>query len=218
MVGVAAMVVMMLGVVAVQAAPGVEKVEPREKVMYALVPTSMALYGCWEPCKCPVHFIGDMYGEFMMQQTSATPGVIEYAVTGVYWEVWDFRTGSVLYTVTGSGTYTITSHFPHLATQRLELDLDWDGRTDHFDSGDVPLGPDETISLTVANHDFYCLNDAFLITAVPVLPGPATTADAPAETGVEAEAAGDDAAGLEADAGSEGQASTSEEPAGAEKR
>ena len=139
-----------------------------EPIPYTLVAESWALYGCWNPCKCPVLIIGEMYGGFDLELISAESDLVrEYAVKNVSWDVYEWATWDYLYTVTGSGTYTITKSPTDDPTQRLILTLEYyyGMLEDEFDSGEVPLT--DEFSIEVANNDFYCLNDAFRITAVP---------------------------------------------------
>ena len=145
---------------------------------YELTEPSMAVWGCWAPCMCPQFLIGEMVGDFVMVLASESDELTEYTVQDVNWDVFNPRDDDAyLFTVTGSGTYQVFTPADGDATHRLVLDLEYDAYADQFDSGEMPLGEAGELSVWIANHDFHCLNDAFMIQAVPVEKPRRTPAD-----------------------------------------
>jgi len=122
--------------------------------------------GCYPPCLCPLWFTSDLNGTFELTFIGRNAlGDEFYDVTEVDWTL--PNTSGSMQAVTGSGSYTITNGV--LQTQRLELDLSFDGAAPiFFWSGDVPFTePFPILAITISRNGMVCFDQVFDIVAGP---------------------------------------------------
>ncbi|MFO0828324.1 MAG: hypothetical protein U0572_09250 [Phycisphaerales bacterium] len=133
-------------------------------VLYALGPPAEFHKGCYPPCQCAMQF-GPLTGTFVLHAESPGPLFTQYELANLNFEA---HVGTIVYPITGSGTFKLGGEFAYL--QRMELDLSVNGgATQHFDSGWVPPGAIwPQIDVTVSINGMYCVDTVLDIVAAPV--------------------------------------------------
>jgi len=132
---------------------------------YELTEESNYQEGCFAPCMCPIFLVPNIQGNFLLRILSQADELTHYEVLEVEWYM---SYGGESVHIIGSGYYQIC-----LDKHRMELDLKvGNSPIQHFDSGLVPYEYEfPNISLAVALNGFYCYDQVFDISAVPVLVG-----------------------------------------------
>jgi hypothetical protein len=139
---------------------------PPESATYTLSSaTSAFVWGCYDPCACPISIRSPLTGTFVLRMVSVYPIYTHYEVLDV-----DFqypRYEGAVGRIRGSGQYR---HGGEVALmEQLVLDLSFDGApVQHFDSGLRSAGaPFPHISTRVSLHSEYCFDSVLVVDAKP---------------------------------------------------
>lgn len=136
-----------------------------DPVKYSQNKGSSFYEGCFDPCLCFVAWIGTPQGTFTLDLIDAGPISTTYAVEGIDWKV-----PEIGWSITGSGTYTVSGKFVYYHQMKLELSVN--GQPPQpFDSGLVEGGlefPD--IGIEINRNKKECFDTVIVVDAAPAAP------------------------------------------------
>lgn len=125
--------------------------------------------GCFPPCLCPIFAAASVQGTFTLTPDGFDGSFELFNVDDVNWTV---QFGDSERRITGSGTYRIgQTDDSAQPLHRLELDLRvGEDKTEHFDSGLLPVGDESTFEIAVSINGMWCWDRVIVIEAAPVPP------------------------------------------------